>query len=185
MSRCVALALLALAFAGAVPVHAADQVVGTLTVKGKTTRLTHVYVVRSDERAGKDAYLVVLLADGPIAEGDRVPARLRALAAAGSVHGIRVAWKEGFSGVQATPYDNRVGQLGIPTTEGHLIDLTAYDEQRLEATLHTRMLGQDWHYNARVKAAVVAVDDVALEEAPAETVTTLPTAGVKKGRRRR
>lgn len=176
----VACSLLAAALA-AVPVHAADQVVGTLTVKGATTRLTNVYVVRKDPSAGKKAYLIVLLADGPIAEADRVPDRLKALATAGKVHAIRMAWQEGFSGIQVTPYDNRVDQLGIPTTEGHLIDLEAYDERRLDATLHSRMIGQDWHYNARVKAAVVPGGDVPLEVAPAETVGTLPTATKEEG----
>lgn len=181
MTRPILACALLAALLAAAPAGAADQVTGTLTVKGTTTRLTNVYVTRQAASGGGNAWLVVLLADAPVAQADRVPTRLRALATSGALHAIRLAWKEGFGGIQVTPYDNRVDQLGVPTTEGHMIDLQAYDERRLEATLKSRMIGQDWHYNATLKAAVVAVADGMLEEPAKETVNTKPTSGNEEG----
>jgi hypothetical protein len=83
-------ALLALA---AAPAFAADKVAGVFTVDGKTVRFAEVYATleRDPVDTGRK-YLILLVADVPVAPADRVPERLLALAKAGTVHGVGIRW---------------------------------------------------------------------------------------------
>src|SRR5437870_830542 len=78
---------------------AADSVVGTLTVKGKTVPLRYVSAAIQQEPESEQKWLVVLVSDVAVAETDRTPGRLAELAAAGKVQAVRVVWQEGFDAV--------------------------------------------------------------------------------------
>ena len=55
----------------------------------------------------------------------------------------------------AIPYHRELPDSGEPTEGGAIIDLQQYDEQRLQATFKSRMVGQDWQFSVRASAAVV------------------------------
>ena len=131
---------------------------GTFVARGKTHVLKHVYVTRSvDVDSPTTAYLTVLVSDVAVDPASRSTARLAELATAGRIHAVRVVWTEGLDRVVATPFAGAVADNGQPTTGGAVIDLQAYDEQRLEAKITSKPLGQDWHFSASLSAAVVAV----------------------------
>ena len=134
---------------------AADTVTGTFTVQGKTHIFKQVSVTKtSDPAKPSESYLVVLVSDVPVAAEDRKVSRLAELAKAGKVRAIRIVWKEGFDSVTATPFHAALADNGQPTTGGAIIDLQAYDDKRLESQIKSKALGQDWHFNARLKADV-------------------------------
>lgn len=136
--------------------HAADSVIGSLTAKGKTHILKHVYVTRAvGTEKPVTAYLVVLVSDAPIDVESRQTARLVELARAGRIHAVRVTWSEGLDRVIATPFDGTVEDSGEPTTGGAIIDLQAYDEKHLKAKITSKALGQEWHFSATLSASVV------------------------------
>jgi hypothetical protein len=137
---------------------AADTVSGTFTVKGRTLKLSQVSVVRTSNPAEPDSsYLVLLMSDVPVPAADRRPSRLADLARAGKVHAVRVTWKSGFDDVTATPFHGSLDDNGQPTRGGVILDLQGLDEKRLKAHVHSKALGQDWHFNARLDAAIVPV----------------------------
>jgi Ankyrin repeats (3 copies) len=179
--------LVAACLAGGGTALAADTALGTFTVKGRTTKLAHVSAVRAPDPNDPDRhFVIVLVSDVPVAPADRAPDRLALLSREGRLHAIRVAFSEGLDGVVATPYHADVEQSGQPTAGGAEIDVAALDEQHIEVTLRSRMIGQYWHYNARVKAALVPGTASELEmmdttpvrtaEVPAAEVGTDPTA---------
>lgn len=144
---------------------AQDRVVGTFSLGGRTTRLTHVYAARQPgARDASRTWLVVLLADRPVAEEDRAPTRLRSLAQAGRLRAVRVAWAEGH--VQATPYDPDADPLCLPVPGAASIDVQRSDD-RLEARLRSRSVGQAWEFDARVRATLTT-GGVAIVETLAE-----------------
>ncbi len=151
----------ALAFAG-------DTVVGTLTVNGKPTVLKAVAgTVQADPDDASRSWLVVLASDVPVAEGDRTPARLGELAAAGKVKAVRFLWLEGTDTVYATPYHQALPQSGRRGTMNPSIDLERYDATRFEGTVKSKMMGQTWFFQAQVKTALTK-GGVAEIEPPAE-----------------
>jgi hypothetical protein len=161
------------------PARAADTVVGTFTVKGKTHILKHVYVTRAvGVETPKAAWLVVLVSDVPIAAPSRHTAPLVALAKTGGVHAVRVIWSEGFDRVIATPFHGAVDDNGQSTTGGAIIDLQAYDEKQLKAKITSKPLGQDWHFSATLSAAVVLT--ALTDEDARDTVPVVPPTGVER-----
>ena len=135
---------------------AADTALGTFTVKGKTTKLAHVSAVRAPDPQNPDRhFVIVLVSDVPVVPEDRAPDRLALLSRSGRLRAIRVAFGEEFDRVVATPYHPDVEESGQPTSGGAEIDVTAQDEQHIEVTIRSRMVGQYWHYSAHVKAALV------------------------------
>lgn len=152
---------------------AGDDVVGTLTVKGKPTPLKHVAVaVQSDPEIWGRSWLVILVSDVPVAEADRTPARLGELAAAGKLKAVRVLWLEGYDTVFAAPYHQGLPQSGRRGAERPTISLDRYDEERFEGSVKSKMMGQDWFFQAQVKAAlkrggVAELEPATVEEEPA------------------
>jgi hypothetical protein len=161
------------------PARAADTVLGTIVVNGKTHILKQVYVTRSVEPgAPTTAYLTVLVSDVPVDPAARTTARLSELAASGKVHAVRVVWTEGLDRVITTPFAAGVDDNGQPTTGGAIIDLQAYDEARLKAKITSKMLGQNWHFNASISAAVVRV--AVTDENRRDTMPVVAPTGIER-----
>src|SRR6516225_8238912 len=88
------------------PVLAADQALGTLTVKGKTTVLKEVAASeQADPKDPDQKWLVILASDRKVPEADRTVARLTELARDGKLHAVRILWKVGVDTLYAVPYD--------------------------------------------------------------------------------
>lgn len=162
-------------------VHAAgDTATGTFVVHGKVTVFRQVAVTRTSNPAEPGSnYLVVLVSDVAVAAPDRNPGRLLELARAGKVRAVRIVWKEGFDSLTATPYHGALEDSGQPTMGGAILDLRAYDERRLSAQIKSKALGQDWHFNATLEAAVVPAASTAADFADA--VPVVPPTGVERG----
>jgi len=143
---------------------AADSVVGTMIVKGRPFPLTQVSASIQKEPDGGQKWLVVLVSDAPVAAADRTPERLAALAAAGKVRAVRVVWKEGFDAVMASPYHSGLAQSGKLGAEHPTINLDRYDDKRFEGYVKSKMLGQDWFFEAHIKADLLQGGAFALEE---------------------
>jgi hypothetical protein len=124
--RAAALAAVLLVPAAA---SAQDRVLGTLTVEGRTTRLARVYAARQpDARDPSSIWLIVLLADRPVAD-----------------------------------------HPGLPAPGAVSIDVQRNDGRRLEARLRSRVVGQAWHFDARVQATLATAGSAIVEtlaEAP-------------------
>lgn len=152
--------------------HGSAGTVGSLTVKGKVTPLKHgVVMVQADPDDADQSWLVILVSDVPVAEADRAPERLAALAAAGALHAVRVLWKEGYDAVYATPYHKALSLSGRRGEEHPTLDLERYDGERFEGSVKSKMLGQEWFFQAFVKTpllhgGVVEVEEMAAEEEP-------------------
>lgn len=156
----------------------ADDALGTFTVKGRTTRLleAHVSMDTDPEDPGRK-YLVALLSDVPVPAEDRRAERLLALARANRIRALKVRWGYGLDEVSCVPYHPDVAESG-KTHRGYMIlDLTALDEKRVRAHVRSKMLGQDWHFDARVEGTLrpggvveiePAVDDAAAANDDAE-----------------
>jgi len=169
MKRTLLVPLLILA---ALPALAADQALGTLTVKGKTTVLKEVAAAeQADPKDPEQKWLVILASDRKVAEADRTVARLTELARDGKLHAVRILWKVGVDTLYAVPYDAALPDSGKRGSEHPSIDLRRYGDGRLDAEFKSKMLGQDWHFHANVKAAVasggVAEIEPEAEEPPA------------------
>lgn len=145
----VALALALIAWTD--PAQAREETVGTLTVRGRPTPLTvGVVTVQSDPDDESQSWLVILVSDVPVAEADRRPARLAELAAAGKLKAVRILWKEGFDTVYATPYEQSLSQSGRRGEEHPTISLDRYDGERFEGSVKSKMMGQEWFFQAHL-----------------------------------
>ncbi len=166
-------ALLALT---AVPAAAADKVIGTFTVEGKTVRFAEVYATleRDPEQAGRQ-YLMLLVADVPVAPADRAPDRLLTLAKAGTVHAVRIRWTYGSDTVTVTPYHRDIAESGRAFQHFATLNLSRFDDANIDAEFKSKMLGQAWHFNALIKAAV-AQGGVATLEPDAGALAESPIA---------
>src|SRR5689334_17170014 len=83
----------------------ADEATGTLVVDGQTTVLRHGYATQErDSRDPDSEYLTLVISDVPVAEADRNPARLQALARSGRLHAVKVRWSVGLDETAAIPY---------------------------------------------------------------------------------
>jgi len=163
---------------------AADDALGTLTVKGKTTVLREVAAAeQADPESPSDKWLVILASDRKVAEADRSISRLAELAKEGKLHAVRILWRVGTDTVRVVPYDAALPQSGFMGRERPTINLRRYGSGKLDAEFRSKMVGQDWHFHANVRAAV-ATEGVAEIEKEAETEEasdgTAPQAGTEK-----
>ena len=157
----------------------ADDALGTLTVKGKTTVLRAVAAAeQADPKDPSDHWLVILASDRKV-EGERTVARLTELARSGKLHAVRILWRVGTDTVRAVPYDAALAESGRMGSLHPTIDLRRYGKGRVDAEFRSKMTGQDWHFHANVKALVAEGGVVELEpeaeepaEAPAEGGST-------------
>jgi hypothetical protein len=167
--------LILLAVALSLPARA-DDALGTLTVNGKTTILKAVAATEETGEGGK--WLVILASDRKV-EGDRSVARLAKLAKDGQLHAVRILWLVGSDSVRAVPYDANLpasGQMGL---ERPTLDLRKYGSGRVDAEFKSKMVGQDWHFHANVKATVVPGGTLELEPEASDTGSAAP-GGDKK-----
>ena len=175
-----AVAVLALALVGA-PLWAADKATGTFTVEGKTVRFTQVYAsLERDPVEADRKYLMLLVADVPVAPADRAPDRLLALAKAGTVHAVRLRWTYGTDGIAVTPYHRGIAESGRAFQRLVMLNLVALEDTEVDAEFKSKMLGQTWHFNAFVKAAV-AKGGVATLEPDAEVLAESPSGAAPGG----
>ncbi len=158
----------------------ADDALGTLTVKGKTTILKEVAAAeQADPKDPSDHWLVILASDRKVAEGDRTVARLTELAKDGKLHAVRILWHVGTDGLHAVPYDAALPQSGRMGPEHPTIDLRRYGKGRVDAEFRSKMVGQDWHFHTNVKAAVAEGGVVELEPAAEELAEAAGGAGAE------
>ncbi len=134
----------------------ADTALGTLTVRGKTTILRQVVAEEQTDPVNPSARWLVILASDRKVEGDRSIAHLTELAREGKLHAVRILWLVGTDKVRAVPYDAALPESGHLGSEHPTIDLRRYGSGRVDAEFRSKMLGQDWHFHANVKAAVAS-----------------------------
>ena len=174
-SLCAVLLVLA-----ALPAAAADTATGTFTVEGKTVRFANVYAtLERDPAEASRQYLMLLVADVPVAAADRAPDRLLALAKAGTLHAVRIRWTYGTDSITVTPYHRDIAESGRAFQRFATLNLSKFDDNNVDAEFKSKMIGQTWHFNAIVKAAV-AKGGVAMLEPDADPVAESPT-GEKPG----
>jgi Ankyrin repeats (3 copies) len=160
------------------PALAADQALGTLTVKGKTTVLKEVAAAeQADPKDPGQKWLVILASDRKVADADRTIARLTELARDGKLHAVRILWKVGVDTLYAVPYDAALPESGKRGSEHPTIDLKRYGDGRLDAEFKSKMLGQDWHFHANVKAAVAPGGIAEIEPEAEESADSAPATG--------
>jgi hypothetical protein len=164
----------------AAPLLAAeDEVVGTFTVHGKTTTFKHVYASRQadPDTPGVDD-LVLLLSDVPLPEADRSSSRLLGLASNGRVHALKLRWREGSDDIAAVPYHAAIPQSGSTVHHLGMIDLQELTDEKIAVRTESHKLGQDWHYSARLRAALHRGGTAEIEpEADAVATSDKPLAG--------
>jgi len=97
---------------------------------------------------------VILASDRKVAEADRTIARLAELARDGKLHAVRILWRVGTDTVRVVPYDAALSQSGRMGPERPTINLRRYGSGKLDAEFRSKMVGQDWHFHANVKAGV-------------------------------
>ena len=157
--------------------QAADKVVGTFTVEGRTVKFAGVYAtLERDPADSSKKYLMLLVTDVPVAPADRVPGRLLALAKAGRIHAVRLRWTYGADNVTVTPYHRDIAESGRAFQRFATLNLSKLDDANVDAEFKAKMLGQTWHFNAIVKAAV-ATGGVATLEPDAPLAAEAPLAG--------
>ena len=155
----------------------ADNALGTLTVNGKTTVLKAVAATEETGESGQK-WLVILASDRKV-EGDRSVARLTKLAKDGQLHAVRILWQIGSDAVRAVPYDANLPASGQMGQERPTLDLRKYGSGRVDAEFKSKMMGQDWHFHANVKATVVPGGTLELEP-EAESFGAAAPGGDKK-----
>lgn len=173
---CLAVTALALAIPPAVA--RADDALGTLTVRGKTTKLQAVAAAEqadADDTSGR--WLVILASDRKVAQDDRTVARLTELARTGKLRAVRILWHVGTDSVFAVPYDASLPQSGRRGSEHPTINLRRYGDGRLDAEFQSKMLGQEWFFHANVKAAVTSGGVAELEPEADESAQAVASAG--------
>jgi hypothetical protein len=149
----------------------ADDALGTLTVRGRTVILKEVAAAEQSE-PGKPSkkWLVILASDKKVAPEDRSIERLSELAHDGKIHAVRILWLVGTDTVRAVPYDRALDESGKMGSDRPTLDLKRYGSGRLEAEFKSKMLGQDWHFHANVKADVAKGGVVEIEPESEESV---------------
>jgi hypothetical protein len=155
----------------------ADNALGTLTVKGKTTVLEAVTATEETGEGGQK-WLVILASDRKV-EGDHSIARLSQLANDGKLHAVRILWRIGSDTVRAVPYDAKLSTSGQMGQESPTLDLRKYGSGRVDAEFKSKMLGQEWHFHANVKATVVPGGTLEYEH-QAQSSGAATTGGDKK-----
>ena len=141
-------------FVAAVPAFG-DEALGTLTVKGKTAILRYAYVTREPDPADSSRdYIIFLLSDTRLAVEDRRAARLQTMARQERLHALKIRWAYGFDDVSSVPYHSQVATSGQVHRGNMILDLRALDEHQVKARVRSKMLGQDWHFSARLEARI-------------------------------
>ena len=164
------------AFVAVGSASAADKVTGTFTVEGQTIRFAQVYAsLEGDPADASRQYLTLLVADVPVAPADRAPDRLLTLAKAGTVHAVRIRWTYGEDNVTVTPYHRDIAESGRAFQRFATLNLSKFDDTNVDAEFKSKMLGQTWHFNASIKAAV-AQGGIATLEPDAEPLAESPIA---------
>jgi hypothetical protein len=158
----------------------ADEALGTLTVKGKTTILRAVSAREETDPETPSVHWLVILASDRKIPGDLTPAQLQELARDGKVHAVKILWRVGTDTVRAVPYDAALPQSGRMGLEHPTIDLRRWGSERLDAEFRSKMVGQDWHFHANVKATVVPGGVVELEPEAEEAVAEAGSDGDRK-----
>lgn len=158
--------IIASAIVAAAATASAQEVVGTLTINGKTTLLKHAAAtIETDPARPTEEYLVLLVSDVPVAAADRTPARLLDLAKSRRLHAVRILWLTVADWVRAVPYDPGVPESGRQAVEHPTIDLRVFDGRRVEVDVKSKMMGQAWHFHAFIKAPLVKTKEpIAIEE---------------------
>jgi hypothetical protein len=87
---------------------------------------------------------------------------------------MRIVWKEGIDGFTTTPFHPDASDSGTPTRFGAAMDLTRYDGTRLGAQFKSRMVGQNWQFNAFVEAQVAEGPPMEADPEPAAPTTADP-----------
>lgn len=160
---------------------AQDSAIGTFTVDGKTLRFRYVYATLATGPTEPDQqYLIMLASDVAVPPADRGPAKLQAAAAAGTLHAVRIRWKYGVDEIAVVPYHSAIAESGRAFRGLSTLNLTALNDTNVHAELKSKMLGQTWHFNAIVKAAIEK-GGVATLEPDVEVTTSVPTTGASGG----
>jgi hypothetical protein len=159
--------------------RAQESAIGTFTVNGKTVRFSNIYAtLESAPGEPKQRYLIMLVSDAPVAAGDRTPSRLQSAAAAGTLHAVRIRWKYGVDEIAVAPYHRDVAESGKAVPGVATLNLTALNDTNVHAEFKSKMLGQTWHFNALVKAAIAKGGEAELEP-EVEVTSTSSTTGAK------
>lgn len=144
--------------------QAQDQAIGTFTVGGKTVTFKQVYATLAPSPTdAKQQYLVLLVTDVPVAPAERTPERLQNAASAGKLHAVRIRWKYGVDEIAVAPYHSAIAESGRAFPGVATLNLTSLDDTRVHAEFKSKMLGQSWHFNAIIKAAIAKVEIATLE----------------------
>lgn len=170
VARAVRVAFTAAIVAAPWTVTAADSVLGTLTVNGKTTTFKNVVAtIEKDPANPEREYLVLLVSDVPIAPSDRAPARLLDLAKANRIRAVRILWLTMADWVRVVPYHVSIPESGRQALEHPTINLQAFDQRNVEIEFRSKMMGQSWHFNGTAKAAIQKkTTPIDLEPGPSE-----------------
>jgi hypothetical protein len=159
-----------------------DEALGTLTVRGKTTVLKAVAASEQTDPEDPSVKWLVILASDRKVEGDRSPAHLAELAREGKLHGVRLLWRVGSDTVRVAPYDAALPQSGRMAPEHPTLDLKSYGSGKVDAEFRSKMLGQDWHFHAVVKARYAEEGQVDFEpEAEAAEEPPAASSGATGG----
>jgi hypothetical protein len=168
MKRVARLACLVVFVLSALPAAAADEVNGTFTVNGKSTRFEHVYAFwKASLFDSTKPDLFVLLSDIPI-PADTLPknddgvAKMAELVRAGKVHALELHMAPATKGLDAGE-NAAVYHVGLsPGRHGmsgmHVFEAKVFDDKAIDAKAHTdgeRVSdGAHWSYEARFKVAI-------------------------------
>jgi len=144
--------------------EARPEGLGTFTMGDQTTVLTHSYgALQSDEKDPRQTFVVVLLADRPVAETDRRPSRLMALVKSKKLHALRIIWRRGFDDVRVALYHPEVVASGQAFRGQAILNITALNDHHIEGEMRSKKLGQDWVFTVKFKADLVEGGIVELE----------------------
>jgi len=146
------------------PAAAPARVSGTLTVGTETSALRHGYAARErDPRASAQEYLVVLLADRPVAAADHRASRLSALARSGQLRGLRLVWRQSSDDVAVALYHPQIVESGLAFRGQSLLSINALSDDRIAGELRSKQLGQGWAFAATFDSALARGDVAELE----------------------
>jgi len=150
---------------------------GTLTVGAETSTLRYGYgAVQRDPRVSGQEYVVVLLADRPVAVADRQPSRLAALARSAQLRGLRLVWRKGSDDVVVALYHPQIVQSGLAFAGQSVLSINALSDDRVAGDARSKQLGQGWAFAAAFDGAL-ATGGVAELEPVAARAPPRPPGG--------
>jgi hypothetical protein len=147
----------------ALPVTAADadSVTGSMTVKGKSYKLSHVSARKQPDLTDKTkTVIVVLLTDNPVPKNileDKYRLELTDLARSGKIHGVSITL-----GLDKKPtgtgwtYAQEFGGAIVNRADQHSFEPATMTDTRIEGKLSGKgTFGEDkWEYTATFKAGM-------------------------------